>query len=82
MAIVTVSSKGQLVIPSAIRKALGIEANSRVRVTVSKDKTKVLLEPLPKNPIETLTGLFKSHPHSLADELVRERKNDLGKEEA
>ncbi len=82
MAIVSVSSKGQLVIPSSIRKALGIEVNSKVRVTLSDDKTKVLLEPLPKDPIETLTGFFKNYPHSLADELLKERRNDLGKEEA
>lgn len=82
MAIVTLSSKGQLVIPSAIRKALGIEAYSRLRITLSEDKTRLLLEPLPDDPIETLTGIFKDHSGSLTEELLKERKSDLGKEEA
>ena len=82
MAIVTISSKGQLVIPAKIRKALGIKSNSRVRVSLSDDKMKLLLEPLPDNPIETLTGIFENHQSSLADELLNERKKDLGNEEA
>ena len=82
MAIVTISSKGQLVIPAKIRKALGIKSNSRMRVSLSDDKMKLLLEPLPDNPIETLTGIFENHQSSLADELLIERKKDLGNEEA
>ena len=81
MAIVTISTKGQLVIPAKIRKALGITSNSKVRVSLSDDKTKLLLEPLPDNPIETLTGLFENYTGSLAEELLNERKNDLGHEE-
>jgi len=82
MAIVTISSKGQLVIPAKIRKALGIKSNSRMRVSLSDDKMKLLLEPLPDNPIETLTGIFQNYHGSLADELLTERKKDLGNEEA
>ncbi|MFQ5639801.1 MAG: AbrB/MazE/SpoVT family DNA-binding domain-containing protein [bacterium] len=81
MPVVTISSKGQLVIPSKIRKALGIKSNSRVRVTVSDDKTTLLLEPLPDNPIESLTGIFENHAGSLANELLEEREKDLGHEE-
>lgn len=82
MAIVTISSKGQLVIPAKIRKAIGIKSNSRIRVTLSDDKMKLLLEPLPDNPIEALTGIFENCRGSLADELLTERKKDLDSEEA
>lgn len=82
MAVVSVSSKGQLVIPATIRKILGINPNSKVRITLSEDKTRLMLEPLPANPIETLTGIFQDYPHSLADELLKERQSDLGKEES
>jgi len=34
------------------------------------------IRPLPDDPIEFLTGVFKSHPHSLAKELLEERKKD------
>ncbi|MFQ5653091.1 MAG: AbrB/MazE/SpoVT family DNA-binding domain-containing protein [bacterium] len=81
MPVVTISSKGQLVIPAKIRKALGIESNSKVRVTLSEDKTMLLIEPLPDNPIEALTGIFENHSSSLANELLQERKKDLGHEE-
>jgi AbrB family looped-hinge helix DNA binding protein len=82
MAIVTISSKGQIVIPAFIRKTLGINPNSKILLTLSEDKTKALLEPLSDNPIETLTGIFKDHPVSLAEQLLKERKTDRGKEEA
>ncbi|HWG19753.1 MAG TPA: AbrB/MazE/SpoVT family DNA-binding domain-containing protein [Terracidiphilus sp.] len=39
----TVSSKGQMVIPAAIRDHLGIEAGTKVAVTV--EGTRVILEP-------------------------------------
>jgi len=82
MAIVKISEKGQLVIPVSIRNILGIQANTKIRVTLSEDKTKVVLEPLPSNPIEALTGIFKEHPRSLAAELLEERKKDLEQEES
>jgi hypothetical protein len=34
------------------------------------------LRPLPDDPIEFLTGIFKDQSHSLSDELLRERKKD------
>lgn len=39
----TVSSKGQMVIPAAIREALGIEPGTRV--AVRQEGTRVILEP-------------------------------------
>lgn len=40
----TLSSKGQLVLPSAYRKRLGLEAGSRVRVI--EDGERLILEPV------------------------------------
>lgn len=80
MAIVTVSSKGQFVIPVSIRKALGIGPKSRVRITLSGDGKRAVLEPIPANPIEALTGIFKGYPGSLAKELLDERKSREHKE--
>jgi len=39
----TVSSKGQMVIPAAIREALGIEAGTRV--AIRQEGTRLILEP-------------------------------------
>lgn len=80
MAVVTISSKGQLLIPASMRKALGINPKSKIRITLSDGG--IFLEPLTDNPIETLTGFFKDHPKSLAEELKREREKDLAKEES
>lgn len=82
MAIATISTKGQIVIPAKIRKMLGITARSKVRITVSDDNTKMVIEPLPDDPIESLTGIFANYQGSLADELIAERKKDIGSEEA
>ncbi len=81
MAILTVSSKGQLVIPASIRNSLGIKAKSKVRLTLSADQKRVILEPLPADPIQALTGIFKDHKNSLARELVAERRKDRVHEE-
>jgi len=82
MAILTVSSKGQLVIPAPIRKILGIHAKTKVRLTLSEDNTRAILEPLPSDPVEALTGIFKGYGASLANELADERKKDRAREEA
>ena len=81
MPVLTVSSKGQLVIPVSIRKSLGIQSKSKVRLTLSEDHSKAILEPLPSDPIEALTGILKGYKGSLARELVKERKKDLKCEE-
>jgi AbrB family looped-hinge helix DNA binding protein len=41
--VTTVSSKGQLVIPAAIREALGIEAGTRV--AIRQEGSRLILEP-------------------------------------
>jgi AbrB family looped-hinge helix DNA binding protein len=42
-AFITVSSKGQMVIPAAIRESLGIEPGTRI--AVRQEGTRVILEP-------------------------------------
>jgi AbrB family looped-hinge helix DNA binding protein len=80
-----VSSKGQLVIPSAIRESLGIEAGTRVAIHV--EGTRVILEPetlaAKLRLIKELRGLTAGGP-SMTDELLedrrREREADLAKD--
>ena len=45
MSIATVSSKGQITIPARARRALGIKANSRVILEVTKDSLVVRAAP-------------------------------------
>ena len=52
----TLSTKGQLVIPKAIRQALGLRAGAQFHVRVVKDK--IILEPLTASPIDALYGRY------------------------
>ncbi len=74
MAVVKTHAKGQIVIPKDIRDNLGIMPGKPVSVKLVDDHVEI--RPLPDDPIESLTGIFKDHPKSLAAELLNERKRD------
>jgi AbrB family looped-hinge helix DNA binding protein len=77
----TVSTKGQLVIPAAIREALGIEPGTRV--AIRREGPEVVLKP------ETLTAKlamikkmrgFTAGGPSLCDELLEDRRRERERE--
>ena len=74
MPIVKTYAKGQIIIPKEIRDQLGITPGKALSVEVVDDHVEI--RPLPDDPIEHLTGIFKDHPVSLAKELLRERGED------
>jgi AbrB family looped-hinge helix DNA binding protein len=69
--ITTVSTKGQFVIPSEIRNALGIEPGSRIAVT--QEGSRIVLEPVSEELVDKTRGLFAGK-RSLSEELKRERR--------
>lgn len=77
----TVSSKGQLVIPAAIREELGIEPGTRVAVRL--EGTRVILEPetmaMKLRKIKDLRGITAGGP-SLCDELLEDRRRERERE--
>jgi len=80
MPIITISSKGQIVIPKKIRKDLGIKPGQKVSLQVINSQ-RIELLPLPENPIEAFCGIFKEGS-SLTEALLRERKEEFKREEA
>lgn len=77
--IVKTFAKGQIVIPKEIRDKLGIKSGKMLSIKVVGDHAEIT--PLPDDPIEHLTGIFKNYKGSLADELLKERKKDNQKDE-
>ena len=74
MAIVKTHPKGQIIMPKEIRDKLGIKPGTALAVKLVDDHVEI--RPLPDDPIEFLTGIFKDHPRSMARELLEERKKD------
>jgi AbrB family looped-hinge helix DNA binding protein len=79
MAVVKTYAKGQIIIPKELRDALGITPGKRLSLKLVDDHMEV--RPLPDDPIEHLTGIFKDVPQSMAEELLRERAQDDRRDE-
>jgi AbrB family looped-hinge helix DNA binding protein len=77
----TMSSKGQVVVPAALRETLGIEAGTRIAFWT--EGSRVILEPETLNSklklIESLRGLTKGGP-SMTDELLEDRRRERAAE--
>ena len=71
MAVVTSTVKGQIVIPADIRKKFKIEKGSRVNVYEKGDK--IIVEPLPDDPIQEGRGMLKTRGRVLKA-LMEDRK--------
>jgi len=75
--IVEISEKGQLLIPKLYRDKTGIKPGSKVALSV--DQNKLIVNPLPEDPIEASRGYLKGG-RSLSDELLAERHAEREKE--
>lgn len=78
MPLVSVSSKGQLVIPKKIREALNIKPDQKVLLKMEKDHAELI--PVPEDPVSAFCGAF-AEGGSLADALLKERKEQKEREE-
>ena len=70
------STKGQLVIPKDIRRALGLKPGARFDIRVVDDK--IILEPLTASPIAALYGRYADDDflHDLETEHRQEVEDD------
>ena len=70
---VTVSTKGQLVIPAEIRKALHIKPGMRFAVLLERNQ--IILRPVNRQFIDELRGITAGRP-SATDMLLKERREE------
>jgi AbrB family looped-hinge helix DNA binding protein len=73
MTIVTSTVKGQIVIPADIRGKFKIKKGTRVNVY--EDGNKIILEPLPDDPIKQGRGMLKTRGRILKA-LMADRKRE------
>jgi AbrB family looped-hinge helix DNA binding protein len=62
-AVSTVTTKGQLVIPSRLRRKYGIRKGTRVAMI--EEETRIILQPLTREYIRSLRGLLKGEPSAM-----------------
>ena len=73
MAVVTSTVKGQIVIPAEIRKKFKLKKGSRVNVYEKGDK--IIVEPLPDDPVQEGRGMLKTRGRILKA-LIEDRKRE------
>lgn len=76
-----VTSKGQLVVPSRIRRRFGIKPGTRVNFVEEGDR--IIFQPVTREYIRKFRGMFKlkSGEKSVVQEHLEERRSEREKEE-
>lgn len=70
----TTTSKGQIVIPSSVRKRLGIKEGTRIQINVDEDAKEIILTPITREYVHGLRGKFKGK--GLLKALMGEKKKE------
>jgi AbrB family looped-hinge helix DNA binding protein len=70
----TATSKGQIVIPSSIRRKLGIREGTRIQIEFKEDEKEIVLKPITRDYIHSLRGKFKGK--GLMKALMAEKKRE------
>lgn len=81
MNIAYVTSKGQLVVPSRIRRRFGIKPGTRVNFLEEGDR--IIFQPVTREYIDSFCGVFKQKPgeKSVVQELIDDRRAEKDKED-
>lgn len=66
------TTKGQVVIPSSVRRKLGIKTGTRIQVEVDEGRAQIILTPITREYIHSLRGRFRGK--GLLKELMAEKE--------
>jgi AbrB family looped-hinge helix DNA binding protein len=68
--------KGQIVIPSSVRRKFGIKQGTRIEIEVDEDNGHIILTPITREYIQSLRGKYKGKGllKALMAEKQRERE--------
>ena len=70
----TATSKGQIVIPSSVRRKLGIKEGTRIQIEVDEKGRQIILRPITREYIHGVRGTFKGK--GLLKALIAEKKRE------
>ena len=70
----TATTKGQVVIPSSVRRKLGIKSGTRIRVELDEANGQIILKPITREYIHSLRGRLKGK--GLLEELAAEKSKE------
>jgi AbrB family looped-hinge helix DNA binding protein len=70
----TATSKGQIVIPSSIRRKFEIKEGTRIQIEVDEKAHKIILKPITREYIRSKRGMFKGS--GLMEELLAEKRRE------
>jgi AbrB family looped-hinge helix DNA binding protein len=73
----TATSKGQIVIPSSVRRKFGIKEGTRIQIEIDEQGKRIILRPITREYIHSLRGKYRGK--GLLKELMtdRQRERDL-----
>lgn len=70
----TATTKGQIVIPSSVRRKLGIKTGTRIQVELDEENAQIILKPITREYIHSLRGRLRGK--GLLKELAAEKKKE------
>ena len=70
----TVTSKGQIVIPSSIRRKLSIKEGTRIQIELDEKAKEIILKPITRDYVHSLRGKFRGK--GLMKTLMAEKKRE------
>ena len=75
----TTTTQGQVVIPSSVRRKLGIKTGTRIQVELDEANSQIILTPITREYVHSLRGKFRGA--GLLEELEASRARDRDREE-